>query len=160
MPNLMTANDYKPHHGEGVLGKPPPYPYAMPPSAPSGQDQQRAGGSPMETILVNILGLLKVAIENARMWEEQIRNEKSKQKSTAVRVCVRNRCCNSFTGNRYAYYRNAFTENLTDDFDGRNMTLVWGSVSLPEIEITLQMNEIPLLFSLRILKARSSRTPK
>ena len=36
------------------------------------------GNSAIETLLLNILGLLKVAIENARLMEEQAKQEKCK----------------------------------------------------------------------------------
>ena len=39
---------------------------------------ENSGNSAIETLLMNILGLLKVAIENARLMEEQTKQEKSK----------------------------------------------------------------------------------
>jgi hypothetical protein len=42
----------------------------------SGPEAQ--GNSAVETLLMNILSLLKVAIENARLMEEQAKHEKSK----------------------------------------------------------------------------------
>ena len=52
---------------------------ALPQHPVSGVDGQN--NPAMETLLLNILGLLKVAIENARLMEEQAKHEKCKHKT-------------------------------------------------------------------------------
>ena len=68
-----------PHHLGNGANKPFPPPQGPPPSFPAQLlNPETSGLSSIETLLMNIQGLIKVAVENARHREQQVNFEKGK----------------------------------------------------------------------------------